>query len=322
VTQPVLEAAVKTFADLANQIANLWGTRLPNTGGNMPDSGDDWIASEFYPFSAVVTYKTGAGRQLESYKLTRLDGAVGPGLDWPEVACQVADGSWAPLIVETTAGATRTYGPALGATLMLNAWPSFALSWPGLNIGTVQNGRTKLEVVRNVDLLGPDGPATAEAFVYRTAIVTATDIVTPGIGRTDPLPMTGASMEAALQAAFDSLFPPASRRDDLKLTLGLYYGYTLVPGPDPLVSELAVGLIPDHLLTDQTAALVADALQAWEDAVKPNPAGGLWVVSLMLYSSFDPGKRVLLSLDRLTYALSESEDRKPRPRRSGRRRSA
>jgi hypothetical protein len=166
-----------------------------------------------------------------------------------------------------------------------------------------QNGRVRLQVIRNTDLLGPTGPATADRFVYRTAVVTATDVVTPAIGHSKALPMTGASLEAALQAAFDALFPPTVRRDDLKLTMGLYYGYTLVPGPDPLVSELAAGLVPDQTLDDDTAALVAGALETWRGSVKPNPAGGLWTVSLMLYSSFDPGKRVLLSLDRLTYPL-------------------
>jgi LysM repeat protein len=302
VTQPVLESAVTTFADLANQIANLWGTRLPNMVVNTPESGD-WTAADFHPFSAVVAYKTGTARQLQSYQLTRLAGAVGPYLDWPDVVCQKVDGSWAALTVEKTEGGTCTYVPELGAEVVLSAWPSFALSWPGLNVGTIQNGRAKLEVVRNLDLLGAGGPATAEAFVYRTAVVTATDIVTPAISRTDPLPMTGATVEAALQAAFHALFPPAARRADLKLTLGLFYGYTVVSGSDPLISELPVGLIPDHTLDDATAALVSGALQAWQDNVKPNPTGGLWVLSLMLYSSVDPGKRVLLSLDRLNYPL-------------------
>jgi hypothetical protein len=304
VTQPVLESAVTTFADLANQIADLWGTRLPNAVSNTPDSDNDWAAIDSHPFSAVVSYKPGTTRQLESYQLTRLEGAVGRDLEWPDVACQKADGSWASLIVEKTEGRSRTYVPELGAQLLLSSSPSFALSWPGLNVGTVQNGRAKLEVVRNVDLLGADGPATAEAFVYRTATVTATDIVTPAISRTDPLPITGATVEAALQASFQALFPRAARRADLKLTMGLFYGYTVVPGPDPLVSELPVGLIPDHTLDDATAGLVAGALQDWQDKVQPNPAGGLWVISLMLYSSVDPGKRVLLSIDRLTYAPS------------------
>jgi LysM repeat protein len=304
VTPSVLASAVTTFADLANQIARLWGTRLPNTVGNAPASGDDWIAAESQPFSAVIGPKDGTARQLAYYQLTRLEGAVGPELAWPDVACQTADGSWAPLIVQKTEGGVRTYVPEPCAELVLSAWPSFALSWPNLNVGTVQNGRAKLQVVRNVDLLGAGGPATAEAFVYRTALVTAANVVTPTISRTDPMPIIGATVEAALQTAFNALFPSAARRPDLKLTLGLFYGYTVVSGPDPLVSELPVGLIPDHTLDDATAGLVAGALQAWRDNVQPNRKGGLWVISLMLYSSIDPGKRVLLSIDRLTYALA------------------
>jgi hypothetical protein len=275
---------------------------IAGTDGNGPDGGGDWVASLSHPFSAVVACKAGPARELESYRLTRRNGAAGPDLGWPEVACQAADGSWAPLIVETGQGATRSYRPEPGAALMLDAWPSFALSWPGLNAGNVQNMRTSLEAVRDADPPGPEGPATADASAERTAIVTGADIVTPHIHRSETLPITGATIEAALQAAFDSLFPPAARRDDFRLTFGLHYGYALAPGPDPLTSEIAVALIADHLLTGRTAAMVAEALQRWQDEVAPTTAGGFWLVSLKLHSGFDPGRPVLLSLDRLTYA--------------------
>ena len=110
-----------------------------------------------------------------------------------------------------------------------------------------------------------------------------------------PLPEPSASRLLHVQA---------TRRDDLKLTLGLYYGYELTPGIDGLVSELAVGLMPDQTLTGDTAGIVAAALDAWQASVKPAASGGLWIVTLMLYSSLDPGKRVLLSIDRLSYSLA------------------
>lgn len=298
-----LTAAVTTFASLANDIGDLWNTRLPNTPSG-PEGGDDWIANARYPYSAVITYQSGTPRRLASYTLTQLTGGLGPALDWPQVECQTPDGRWVTLIGQTPVGSSRAYLPPPDTEILIGAWPRLALSWPALNVGVMQNARVKLEVVRNIDLLGSAGPATAQAFVYRTATVTATDIVTPAITRTAPLPMTGATVQAALQSAFDALFPPANRRSDLKLTFGLFYGYTLVPGPDPLISELAAGLIPDTTLNSQTASIIAGALDTWQGRVKPNPNGGLWVVSLMLYSSFDPGKRVLLSLDRLSYALA------------------
>jgi hypothetical protein len=299
-----LAAAVTTFADLASLVAGNWTERHPSSAPD-PQSGDDWNASESHPFSAVVAYQQGSSRWMQSYTLTRLAGAKGPALAWPKVECQAADGEWIALTAGDSTENSRTYLPPGGKELLLSAWPRLALSWPGLNVGATQNGRVKLAVIRNPDLLGPSGPATAKAFIYRTATVTATNIVTPAISRTDPLSMNGASMEIALQAAFDALFPPVRRRSDLKLTLGLFYGYTLVEaGLGSLVSELAVGLIPDQTLNAGTATLVADALKDWQDQVNPNPTGGLWVLSLMLYSSLDPGKRVLLSIDRLTYSIA------------------
>jgi hypothetical protein len=293
-----LEAAVTTFADLATATADLWPVRLPNNGAEEA-SGDGWIPSEVGLFSAVVSTVPHTQRQLLAYALTRAEGAIG----WPDIACQAADGSWVALVPGAVEDDTCTYTPPEGTELLLTSWPHFALSWPGLNVSSTQNARIAIEVVRNTDLLGATGPATADAFVYRTATVTAPEIATPAITRTDPLEMTGTTIEAALQAAFDALFPPSTRRDDLKLTLGLYYGYELTPGIDGLVSELAVGLVPDQTLTEDTAAMVAAALDAWQAAVKPNANGGLWIVALMLYSSLDPGKRVLLSIDRLSYSL-------------------
>ena len=295
-----LSAAVTTFADLATDIASLWTVRLPNSGGAAQDGGDDWVAAESYPVSAALVTDTGA---LQSYTLTRLETETGGDLDWPEVSAKALNGGWVMLVGQTPSGSSRVYLPPSDTTILLPSTRTFSIGWPGLNVGERQNARIRLEVVRNADLLGPDGPATAEAFVYRTALVTATDIVTPGITRTDPLAITGDTVEAALQSAFDTLFPAATRPDDLKLTFGLFYGYTLVAGDDPLVSELAVGLLPDTTLDSTTAGTISDALTAWQTSVKPATAGGRWVISAMLYSSYDPGKRVLLSLERLSYEL-------------------
>jgi hypothetical protein len=71
----------------------------------------------------------------------------------------------------------------------------------------------------------------------------------------------------------------------------------LVPGDDPLVSKLAVAL------DGSTAATVAGAFTTWQGRVKPTETGGLWIMSLTLYSSFDPAKRALPALERMTYPL-------------------
>ena len=300
-------AAVTTFAELAGLIASRWSVRLPGAlarAGTGAGAGDgDWAPGQSHPFAAVLAYQPGEHRRIVSYTLTRLDSSAGQAAAWPRVECQATDGSWIPLTSAESSGSSRTYVPPRGTELTVTGWPRLALSWPDLNAGVIQNARLRLQVARNLDLLGPAEPATAEAFVYRTAAVTAPEIAAPAISQTAPLMMTGATVQAALQAAFDALFPPAGRRDDLRLTIGLCYGFALTDGPDPLISELPVGLIPDHPLTGQTAGQVAGVLRDWQDAVKPNPRGGMWLVSLALNSSLDPGKRVLVSLDRLVYLL-------------------
>jgi LysM repeat protein len=300
-------AAVTTFADLALRVAGQWLVRLPtamNDEGDLGASGlGDGAVGQSYRFSAVIAYQLGPSRRIASYTLTLLDSPAGPGGAWPQVECRGADGSWIPLTGQEPSVSSRTYLPSGGTDLSVTTWPVLALSWPGLNAGAIQNGRVRLQVARNLDLLGSAGPATAEAFVYRTAVVTAPDIAVPAISQTAPLLMTGATIRDALAAAVDALFPPAGRRDDLRVSMGLFYGFALTDGPDPLISELPVGLLPDHPLTSETITKVAAALQDWRDAVRPVSAGGMWLLSLTLYSSIDPGKRVLVSLDRLVYHL-------------------
>lgn len=77
----------------------------------------------------------------------------------------------------------------------------------------------------------------------------------------------------------------------------------MVPGDDPLVSELAVSLVPDVALDGSTAATVAGVFTTWQGRVKPTETGGLWIMSLTPYSCFDPGKHALLALERMTYPL-------------------
>ncbi|MCK1387637.1 LysM peptidoglycan-binding domain-containing protein [Bradyrhizobium sp. 21] len=300
---PATRHAVATFNSVAAKVAELWPIRLLPVTGTAAANGADWTAAAAVTFAAVIVYPDVGPRRLGSYTLTRV-GGDGDIVNFPDVACRRLDGTWITLAGATPVGSTRTYTPPPGSDLLLDVWPQLQLSWPGLNTGRVQNARTRVQVVRNLDLLGPSKPETADAFIQRTAIVTATSIVTPTIARTEPLAMHGANFQAALQAAFDELYPPATRPANLTLAIGLYYGYRLTTAIDGPVSELPVGLMPDQTLSATTAAAVASVLDIWRGKVKPETTGGSWVVSLLQYSSFDPGKRILLSIERLTYPLS------------------
>ena len=302
----VTRNAVATFADLADRISGLWTTRLPESTAASP-SEPEWIPAQASVFAAAITYESSSSRKLATYTLTLQPAAIGAVIAWPDVACLTPDGVWIALIGQEPAGDSRAYAPPAGVELPLDAWPRLQLTWPGLNCGATQNARARLQVLRNWDLLGSEGPATNPRFLHRTSTVTAAAIVTPSIARVEPIALAGASVETALSDAFESLFPAANRPDGLRLAIGLSYGFALAgAGEDVLLSELAVALMPDQILTGATPGAIANVLDAWMASVAPNPAGGRWILSLSQSSTIDPGKPVLMSLGRLVYAIAQS----------------
>ncbi|MBF0305456.1 MAG: hypothetical protein HQL41_07395, partial [Alphaproteobacteria bacterium] len=299
--RPEVANAVTTFADLAERIADAWAVRLPNDPID-PADDDDWVPAESHAFAVAVTTTGKTDRLLDTVVLTRL----GATLPWPKLACETVGGRAIPMVLDTPTSDPNqaTFRPLNAVALPAGTRPVLSLAWPDLTVGAVQNARTSLEVVRNADLLGPQGPATDPRFVYRTATVTATDIVTPSITRPSPFALSGASLADALQTALDQLFPPALRLPGLTLTVGASYVHPLVDGPDPLYSELPAGLFPNLALDGDTGRTIADALTTWLDRVQPDTRGAVWAISLMLDSTVDPGGRVLLTVDRLLYPLT------------------
>jgi hypothetical protein len=137
--------------------------------------------------------------------------------------------------------------------------------------------------------------------------VDALDVVTPLNTWTATFDITssGTTFEAALDAAFRTLFGAAS---GLPITVAVLYGYEIVPAVDGaggLTACLPVGLYPGQQLGSGTAGAIASALASWQTANQPAIAGGAWVLSLTLYSQIDPSaQRPLLALERLVYRLS------------------
>lgn len=291
--------AVATFAGLATEISGLWGVR--HAGSTADPGGDDWHAGTSCPLSAKVRYAADTPRGLVEYSLTRLPGATGAAVDWPDVAAQNADGDWVALVGAAPLGQSRSYFPPNGVAVPVAGWPGIALTWPVRNVGATQNGRVMLATVRNLDLLGPAGPATAEAFVLHTGLAVAADIVTPVIVRTEPLLIEGETVEAALQTAFDALLPPADRPVDLRTRIAMSYAYALLPGPDPLMSEVPVALANEVVLDANTASTIAATLNDWLASVGPDRTNGEWRLSLRFAAS-DSGP-VLLAIERLVYRL-------------------
>jgi hypothetical protein len=180
-------------------------------------------------------------------------------------------------------------------------WPVFRISWPGLNVASIENARAAVTVRRNQSLGGIQAMAD---FVLTTATVKAPDLAVPMLQWEGDFALGGTDLGSAVQAAFASLFGSAA---GLPITISGAYRYALVPagndGPG-LVTTLPVALGPRQTLGPLTGSNVAAALSAWQSAHLPATEGGEWAVGLILYSQLDKtGSRPLLVLDRLVRPL-------------------
>ena len=79
------------------------------------------------------------------------------------------------------------------------------------------------------------------------------------------------------------------------------YAYALVPGPDPLMSEVPVALVNEVSLDASTAGTIAATLNDWLASADPDRTEAEWRLSLRFAAS-EPGS-ALLQIDQLIYRL-------------------
>ncbi len=115
-----------------------------------------------------------------------------------------------------------------------------------------------------------------------------------------PIALAGDDLATALQSGFTTIY--ADPLPQLPMTFGLFYSFALSDDADPFMCELPVGLMPNQTLSTSTATDIAQACSTWQQTMNPSTQGAVCAVSLLQYSSLDPGRRVLLSMDRLTWA--------------------
>ena len=168
--------------------------------------------------------------------------------------------------------------------------------------------------IRRTDLCAPsgqellparDGPNSNADFIFRTEVVKANGVVTPLIIVQDRTKISGDSLSAALNSAFDTLFVDW-KSGELLASFGIVYAYELSPDPEPtksFVSELPVALLPEKTITAGTPNNIQTKANTWKTNTGPNTAKGEWVVSLTLYSNLEDAKRPLLTIERLFFLI-------------------
>jgi hypothetical protein len=243
---------------------------------------------------------------LNEFTLTALDAAPGPNNTWPEVHVQVpSTGLFVQLQMQTPQQHTMTYLVPPEIEIPPVAWPVFKLVWTDLNLATVQNARTQMNVQRNQNLL--DNVPTNPAFIFTTDAVVAPSVITPlnTFSKRVNINGLGNTLTDALNACFTALF--GSSMPGQKVTFELRYGFELVPpsgeADEGLVTYLPIGLYPNQTLSANTAAALNAVVQTWKGVNNPVGKGGEWVFSMKLYSQVSSNTYSLMNIEHLVYKL-------------------
>ena len=293
--------ACATFAQLITSIAdtwsNYWSTPVSSTQALKLTTSP---LSQEYNFSARFAYDDG-GDNIESYTLISKQSHPGPSNEWPSVVYISPTGTSTDLIQGSVQGQECTYTVRAGTTLPAEAWAEITLSWADLNLASVQNAKSSLSVKRNTLLLGEGMPNTNAAFEFSSSTVEAPNIIHPFNQYSQPLILSGTSLNNAIDNALTSLF--GSDKDGRTVTIGMFYGYALVKGIDELTTYLPVGLYPNHTISSSTGSTIETALNNWNSSNLPSSTNAEWSLSLVLYSDLTSNIVPLLELNKLVYII-------------------
>ncbi|HEU0131220.1 MAG TPA: hypothetical protein VFQ85_09555 [Mycobacteriales bacterium] len=308
----VLRAALDTFATLADAVATAWDgywtdpspdQQRPEAkaagGGPEPDvyeyaiGLDDDHEGEYTRLRLTLTAHTGAG-------------TVGR----PDIVCFTADGTrhvLTPLAREKCPcppDATGCWCYAFPPGVPAFALTTYELTFPPVHVASYQNADADVWVTRNSSLLGDDGPATVEAFVYRTPEMGYPAPVVPFIDITEEIHI-GDWPTAPLGQVFAMVFDGYDT--GRTVAVGVRYAYTLVPAtPDTKAVEALLPVVQSTNGTYDAATIptLTQHLEEWRGRVDPSPDGGAWAFWVSLYSSVDTSlRRPVLQLKRLTSRL-------------------
>lgn len=301
----VLANASASFATLVDEVTTAWRAHWSGASLDAPAPRSlAALAEVSYALVARLIHSEEEPSYLKTLALTSQQASPGPTGAWPAAWARLPGGEQVALLPGPAVDGTVLYQFPETPRLLAGEWPEITLEWDRIDAVTHQNARAQVQVRRNHELL--PGVETTEGFVYRTPTVDAPDVVTPLNAWTDPIALTGSTVTAALQTAFTTLFGAAL---GAPITVGMFYGYALVPAPQlpsgGLITYLPVALFPDQALSATTADQLAAALDVWWRANQPAVANGSWVFSLTTYSQVDPNNRhPLLSFERLVYAIA------------------
>lgn len=306
--------AAESFAELVEAVASQWDQHwVVGDADADPDSSRATAAPcenppcKRYDFRVRVRYEpdTEGVMLLREVVLSGVGTAPVDPATWPTVACRRPDGTDQPLHPQPPTAASRVYRVPDDVRIPAGPPPTVTLGWNSLPISAYQNAAAELSVRRNQHLLGETGPATRDAFVFRTAATSSQGPVNPMLSWPEALDISspGTTFGDALAAAFKLL---ADNTEGLTASVGVDFGRpqgTVLDAAGRLAVLVPVALGPKVALTEAGGRSVATQAEGWyERMIDASMPGRFWAVTVTVPSGLDPASRQpLLALARLIF---------------------
>lgn len=307
--------AIKVFADLVNDIANVWSF-------NTKQNNELNIPTESYLYKLTPSINE-MDDTLESITLNTIAAPIQNLLSWPILSIETKD-SYFALASDKPSNGTITYQAGkekIDASIAVRQ--KFTLK--NLDITSIQNIFTGIYIKRNEGLL--NGKTTSLDFVYQTPLITVPNSLTPFIEQINTIDISyDSNLKKALQVLFAKLF--ATKKQTYTLKLVCQYGYELVSvvaivnsgleKDKKIISRLPVHFHPKFDLTvdysvnsvlhpqDEFLQRLTNTIKQWQDTHFISLQGGSYLFELAVYSTLDESLvQPIFQLKSLQYKLTQ-----------------
>ncbi|HEY0011810.1 MAG TPA: hypothetical protein VGB79_03040 [Allosphingosinicella sp.] len=308
-----ISAAIGILADFAERARNAWQSHW---GGPVPESiagaarmDDPLPGGIVAPIPETAQYLISSNGEEGLYTALILDrtlASTGP-VRWPVIKVAVPNRDPLELIRGVPTAARCVYAFPAGARIEMGAPLTVSIAFEGLHVSRYQRASADVAVIRNARLLGPDGPATADAFRFETLPVAFPAPVAPllvwdefDIG---PWSAGGVALATAMAGLLDGL--TAGERP---VSFLLEYGYELIEGAG-MRTRLPVALKPTAGYQASDSVDIDVYLVGWQREARPSTRHGEWVISPTLFSSLTADRtKPLLQIRQLVSRLQAGRE--------------
>ena len=290
-------AAVNTFAQLVQNVANTWTYNLNSA---KPPS----VAAEEFEYAMTTTVMPGVYNDEEDVPLyhtltmTAQTEGIGPNGQFPEV--YVVDNSVSPpalyLLDSYPQGNECLY--IYPSTFPVPAYNAVVnqLSFPNLDVLQFQNALSGAYVKRN-ELL--TNVATSPSFIFQSPETVFAEVYTPYLQHTQSIQFPyNTELSTSIAELFDTLLDPDNQTGGLDFTgtdsrnikVVASYGYQLVAGTggSEIVSYLPIAFHPLVEYNPTTFPTnLAQTIENWKADKTIATQGGRYVLDVMVYSTVD-----------------------------------